>query len=234
LLDSFIVDGADLNRNELAVIWRNANAPEVWESPLYEAFFRAVREINLQRPRDERIRIIAADSPIDWSKIKTATQLAEMITRGDLDRGNSLRTAVVRETLETGRKGLAIMGAGHCAKTRGGFQTELNDGQRRRIWSIGRVIASRTQTPPELREPPSYAVIMGTPLAEVPNGGPDNAVLQRRSGLRLGDISDALVWFGAAGDEVLRPDLSTLQRLYGAEFTRRSRLMQEAQSLLKQ
>ena len=41
----------------------------VWDSPVYPTFFRTVREINRHLPAKERIRVLLADPPIDWSKI---------------------------------------------------------------------------------------------------------------------------------------------------------------------
>ena len=47
MLDSFILEGTAMSREELAPVWRDANGAEVWESPIYEQFLRAVREVNL-------------------------------------------------------------------------------------------------------------------------------------------------------------------------------------------
>jgi hypothetical protein len=62
VLDRFILDGAEMSRRELAVIWRDASGAEVWESPIYEASIRAVRELNRGLPRDRRVRVIGGDS----------------------------------------------------------------------------------------------------------------------------------------------------------------------------
>src|SRR2546430_15607404 len=64
LLDRFILDGAALSREEIAPIWRDATNPEVWESPIYEEFLRAVRDVNLTLPHGQRVRVLAGDSAV--------------------------------------------------------------------------------------------------------------------------------------------------------------------------
>lgn len=66
LLDRFILDTVPVSRDELAPIWRDATNPEVWESPIYEAFLRAIRSVNVRLPRDQRVRVIGGDSKVDW------------------------------------------------------------------------------------------------------------------------------------------------------------------------
>ena len=51
---------------------------EVWtettianEIPVDEAFFRTVREVNAKLPREQQIRVLLGDPPIDWSAVKT-------------------------------------------------------------------------------------------------------------------------------------------------------------------
>jgi hypothetical protein len=82
VLDRFVLDVAEVPHDELASVWRDASSPGiVWESPVYEAFLRAVREVNQRLPRSQRIRVIGGDSPIDWKKITTPQQLAPLLNR---------------------------------------------------------------------------------------------------------------------------------------------------------
>src|SRR5262245_7418924 len=111
LLDRFILDGAEMSRQELAAVWRDAIGAEVWESPIYEEVLRAVREVNLGLPREQRVRVLGGDSPIDWSKITKPEQLVPL-----LNRGGDIRTIIAREVLDAHLKGLAIYGARHCDK----------------------------------------------------------------------------------------------------------------------
>jgi len=61
ILDRFILEGEDMPRDRLRVVWSDADGAEVWESPIYEAFLRAVRRGNLAVPRQQRVRLIGGD-----------------------------------------------------------------------------------------------------------------------------------------------------------------------------
>ena len=65
LLDRFILDGVPMTRAQLAPIWRDATNPEVWESAIYEALLRAIHGVNVQLPRDQRVRVLGGDSKVD-------------------------------------------------------------------------------------------------------------------------------------------------------------------------
>ncbi|MGZ8846266.1 MAG: hypothetical protein ACXW3C_07355 [Pyrinomonadaceae bacterium] len=49
VLDRFILEGEEMPREKLRVVWAEASGAEVWESPIYEAFLRAVRKAEEQR-----------------------------------------------------------------------------------------------------------------------------------------------------------------------------------------
>src|SRR5215475_9767602 len=50
VLDRFVLDGEQVPRDELASVWRDTTNPQTWESPVYEAFLRSVREVNQRLP----------------------------------------------------------------------------------------------------------------------------------------------------------------------------------------
>src|SRR6267378_261855 len=54
VLDRFVLDGEEMPRDKLRVVWSEASGAEVWESPIYEAFIRAVHKANLKLPREQR------------------------------------------------------------------------------------------------------------------------------------------------------------------------------------
>src|SRR5207248_3607100 len=110
-LDRFVLEGVPMTRRELAPIWRDATNPETWESPLYEQFLRAVRDVNLALPRERRVRVLGGDSKIDWAQIKTAEDLAPLVNRG-----GHIRNAIAEQILDKHLKALAIYGGGHCVK----------------------------------------------------------------------------------------------------------------------
>jgi hypothetical protein len=171
-----------MSRNKLRTVWADADGKEVWEAPIYEAFFRAVRKANLAVPKSQRVRVLAGDDP----KIP--------------NRGRYIREAVSREILDKKLKGLAIYGAGHCFCHGGGFPGELEDKYPHRIWAVfnffdveeGRRVFA-------LADEPKLIPISGTDNAKLPSGKMFY-MGQRNEPNTLGDYVNAIVYFGNIKD----------------------------------
>lgn len=159
LLDRFIVDGAPMSRGEIAPIWRDATNPEVWESPLYEQLLRAIRDVNLRLPREQRVRVIGGDGKVNWSKIKQPEDLLPL-----MNRGGNIREIIATQVLEPHLKALAIYGSGHCIKVGRGFPGDLAGRYpKQRFWSISPVISLEKFT--KQKEPgkePAYFALSGS------------------------------------------------------------------------
>jgi Haem-binding uptake, Tiki superfamily, ChaN len=227
LLDHFILDGATLSREELAVVWRDASGAEVWESPIYEEFLRAVQHVNARLPRDQRVRVLGGDSPIDWQSIKRPEDLVPLVNRG----GN-IRNIIAEKVLNQHLKGLAIYGAGHCDKVGGGFPGDLAGRyEEGRMWSIEPVFrAAGARRAKELfgfGSQPAYTIISGTKWAATPAA----ELLPVAARFTLGDVLDAAVYHGDVPDSVIRADLTVLNAKYGVEFRRRRILLDSAFAL---
>lgn len=111
LLDKFVLDGASMSRDEIAPIWRDSSTGlEVWESPIYEEFLRAVRDVNLKLPREKRVRVIGGDTAIDWSGITTAEDLVPLLRAGLRNRGANIRRIIAEQVLDRKLKALAMYG----------------------------------------------------------------------------------------------------------------------------
>jgi hypothetical protein len=78
VLDRYVVTGEDVPHTELRHVWDDTadSVSLVWDSPLYENFFAAVRGVNAALPSDKKIKVILAGVPIDWKKIRTKEDLA--------------------------------------------------------------------------------------------------------------------------------------------------------------
>ena len=188
ILDQFILEGEEMSRERLRMVWSDANGAEVWESPIYEAFLRAVRKVNLTIPRSQRVRLLAGDNP------------------KESNRGRFIREAVSREILDKGLKGLAIYGAGHCECRGGGFPGELEDKYPGKIWAAFNfydVEAGRSVF--GLGDAPSLIPITGTDKAKLPIG--KMFFLGRYNDpATLGDIANAIVYYGNIKDAKVHPN----------------------------
>jgi hypothetical protein len=109
LIDRF-VDGDDVPDGELRQVWQDTTvANSVWDAPIYEEFFRAVRAINASLPANRRLRVLLGDPPIDWRRIKNREDWLPFLGQRD-----SYPAGVIeREVLQKKRRALVIYGDGH-------------------------------------------------------------------------------------------------------------------------
>lgn len=64
------IDGCDVSSEELRKVWQNTTQPhDVWDKPVYEEFFKTVRDIN--RINNKKLRVLLGDPPIDWDEIRS-------------------------------------------------------------------------------------------------------------------------------------------------------------------
>jgi len=134
-MDRFLLGLEDVPPGELARAWRDTTQLLVWDSPLYEAFFRHVRALNEGRPRERRLRVLLGDPPIDWEAVREPAELDPW-----LDREASLLAVLEHEVLAHDHKALVLIGDAHVMQrdARNGFAAELP----RNPW-LGQLLASR-------------------------------------------------------------------------------------------
>ena len=108
VIDRF-VDGRAVPQKELQQVWQNTMQTwGPWDKPIYEQFFRAVRDLNRRLPKAHRLRVILGDPPIDWSKIESFADIRK------IGRPDSFPAGLIQhEVLDKGRKALVIYGGLH-------------------------------------------------------------------------------------------------------------------------
>jgi hypothetical protein len=108
-MDRFI-QGEEVPYAELRRAWQDTTMQNtIWDLPIYEEFFRAVREVNASRPKDRQLRVLLGDPPIDWDGVRTTGELVEWIGRRD----THARDVIAREVLARNRRALVVYGDGH-------------------------------------------------------------------------------------------------------------------------
>lgn len=108
-IDQYIA-GEFVAIEELRKVWEDtAQANPVWDTPIYEEFFRAVRELNMSAPDDRRLRVVLGDVPFDWSAVRTLADYNRQPQRNDAASAAIIR----REVLAKDRKALVIFGDLH-------------------------------------------------------------------------------------------------------------------------
>ncbi|MGA2252413.1 hypothetical protein [Terracidiphilus sp.] len=108
-LDRYIA-GADVPLSEVQQVWRNTTQSMCGLSSFYEELFPLIRRINQTLPSEKKLRVLACDPPIDWSKIKSPVDFG----RGQyLMRDPSIASVMEKEVLSKHRKALMLFGTAH-------------------------------------------------------------------------------------------------------------------------
>jgi hypothetical protein len=116
VMDRF-VNGDERPRDSLREAWMNTTQPDaIWDAPIYEEFFRAVRVVNASLLRERRLRVLLGDPPIDWEVVRTREDLDRFATKRD----EHAAELIVRETLARGRRALVLYGDQHFIRTNAG------------------------------------------------------------------------------------------------------------------
>ena len=108
ILDRYIA-GEDVSFGEVQHVWRDTTVQQMCgASGFYEQLYPLVRQLNRNLPATRRLRIVAADPPIDWSKIHSYEDLTPFF-----DRDGSIASVMEKEVLSKHRKALMLFGVFH-------------------------------------------------------------------------------------------------------------------------
>ena len=170
LMDRF-VNGEDVSRDELRHVWQDTTVEgTVWDRPIYEEFFRAVREVNASLEPGRRLRVLLGDAPIVWEQVRTREDLRHWGMKKDRFAGETIK----KEVLANGRRVLVIYGDGHL-QGRGFAPASLINVLERppaatKVFSISSSFTDLSKFQPDVAEwrVPSIARIEGTVIGERP------------------------------------------------------------------
>ena len=221
LMDRYI-RGEDVPSAELRRAWQDTTQHAVWDVPIFEEFFRAVRLVNTSLPKDRQLRVLLADPPIDWAAVKTAADHFTWLRMRDTH-GAAL---VEREVLAKKRKALLIFGAMHLQRKNISANYEPLEGAETVISILDRagakIFTIRTPTEPDPQSlqadmaswpVPSLVLLRGTRLGmrdaalfwstQMPrfamrDGKPSPLPNDQWRVLPMQDLFDALLYLGPA------------------------------------
>lgn len=111
LLDRYIA-GEDISVQDVQRIWRDTTKVASWESPIYAKWLAAIRDANRGLPPSRRMRVLAGDTAIDWSRIHNH---ADWATLGD--NNVSFADVIVEEVLKKKHHALVVLGTNHATKS---------------------------------------------------------------------------------------------------------------------
>jgi hypothetical protein len=117
LLDRYIT-GANVSRSEVQKVWRNTTQYlNCGLSAFWEQLFPLVRRINQTLPPAKKLRVLACDLPVDWSRVKSAKDLTSFMKRDARDA--HIASIIERDVLAKHRHALMIFGAYHLMHREG-------------------------------------------------------------------------------------------------------------------
>ncbi len=105
LLDTYIAGG---DVPQISSVWRETTQPSCGFSTFYEQLFALVRQVNTTLPAARKIRVLASDPPVDWSRVHAPADLEPF-----LNRDASIVSVVKTQVLQRHRKALMLFGLGH-------------------------------------------------------------------------------------------------------------------------
>jgi hypothetical protein len=246
ILDRYI-QGESVPQADIEHVWRDCtNGTGGNDSPVYAEFYAAVREVNRNLPAAKRLRVIAGDPPIDWTKVQTRLDFHEF---GDGDRRDfpvSLHQVVVKR----GEKALVIYGSSHLGRPRfplwaAGSEsiasTVLNTFNALRVSRPDRVFTVDTLAGPnpaydkleralQSRERPVLVSLNGTKVGSLVLETSYTYMGKKVTNTStLGTAFDACVYFGNSPDVAIRLDPDPViykGTPYGAEVARRRQILE--------
>jgi hypothetical protein len=113
LMDRFVVAGEDVPPESLRVVWQDTTQPhDIWDGPIYEEFFRTVREVNASRPQERRVRVLLGDPPIAWEAVRSRADHAKWFEQRD----SFPAKLIQQEVLAKNRRALLVFGSMHLVR----------------------------------------------------------------------------------------------------------------------
>jgi hypothetical protein len=150
-LDRYI-RGESVSRAQLEQIWKTTSqGPDAWTSPVYPAFFAAIRDVNSKLPANARIRVFGGDPG----------------PRDDRNRDVAAVSILKDQVLRKHGKALVIYGAAHFFRTEGDVSDVFNDGgQGTMVMKLEVDYPGRTFVVLPVGGPPTHAAISGPDRAD--------------------------------------------------------------------
>jgi hypothetical protein len=247
-MDRF-VQGEAVPENELlqAVRENTVTPTPVWDRPMYDEMFRAVRDLNRSLPAERRLRILLGDPPIDWRDIRTGDDYGPWLQQRD----SHPAEVIQREVLAKGRRALVVYGDGHFlarSERPGRSLVGILETGGTRVFTVASTFADLTMVQKEVGGWPTpwLASLKGTLLGAAPNEmvfGPLPPIDALKANPNIEDHFDAVVVLGApesmtrgplAYPRCVHPDYGRMRtvrmKIGGVVDANPGRLMQECQA----
>jgi hypothetical protein len=223
-VDRYIA-GEDVPIEQVRKAWRNVIGAIGPPSPVYEQFYKAVRDANMRRPGKRQLRILLGDPYGDWEKINNAEDLGPFLTHRD----EWYAQVVKDEVLAKHRRALLIMGSGHFIRRNGPGLVERNlraAGANPYLVVFGtNAVGSFEDLDKRFDAWPAPVIVSlpGNWVGDLPASPVINGGTVPATPLKLADVADALLYVGPRDSltELRMPRSELDGTPYGNELNRR-------------
>ena len=182
----------------------------VWDRPIYEDFFRAVRAVNATLPRERQLRVLLGDLPVDWDAARRSPPkpgekrlwVSRCATMPREERWIGIgtpRRSIQRETLTKQRRALLIFGDMHVTRRPTSIVGRLETDAGVRVFNIRNATRRATRVSLALQPDasswpvPSLAIVAGTILTQREFGDVDAVLyLGPTSAMTISRLSQSL------------------------------------------
>jgi hypothetical protein len=224
--------GGVLSETQIRSMWRETAVPFTWNTPVYRAVYDTIRAINHEQLCTQPVRIVLADAPLDWSKIKTMKDLIPFT-----DRDTAMADILDREVFARHHHAFLITGEFHAEKRTSDEADGLRTAQiveRRHphaLFSIVTVPSTVAAAALHMDPAPNFRAVHRSdldnkPFAMTQPGWSGAERDSTGSGLRMGEVVDGLLYVG--GDSSLFPSPEIyLDAVYAKELRRRAAIVKE-------
>ena len=114
IADRYLLSLEPLPIDDVRQIWRQTGSP-LWDAPVYEQFFRTLRDVNAALPAARRIRVVLGDTPIDYSRVHGVAD-ADYVRTMENETDAHFAQVVETEVMAKGHRALLIAGGGHLRR----------------------------------------------------------------------------------------------------------------------
>jgi hypothetical protein len=230
LADSY-ASGGMLTETQVASMYRETSVPLTWNTPVYRAIYDTVRDINGRHICPHPVRIVLADAPLDWSKVKTAKDLEPYA-----DRDAAMADTVEREVIARHHDAFLITGEFHAEKKTNDEADGLRTAQiieRRHpgsLFSIVTVPSPAAAAALHMGPAPSFRTARGSDIEHMPFAMTKEnwtaTTPAEPSGLTIGEVADGILYVGGNTSLFPSPEIY-LDTSYAGELRRRATIVRD-------
>jgi len=228
-LADIYTSGGTLREQQIASMYRETSVPLTWNTPVYRAVYDTVRDINREHLCRHPVRLVLADAPLDWSKVKIAKDLEPFV-----DRDTAMADTVEREVMAKHRHAFLITGEFHAEKKTideaDGLRTAQIIEKRHpgSLFSFVTVPAPAAAAALHMGPAPSFKTAHGSEVehASFAMTKENWTTHDKAGGLPIGDVVDGLLYVGGNASLFPSPEIY-LDRAYASELRRRAAVVRD-------